>query len=116
MTPINGEVFFLLVDAYLEGKKSQEKGKLMLTNYRVLFFKDRTKRVDLPFGRIAKVDYIDKQMRIIYMLKYPHFWKFSITSTSKYSQFKNVGDIYYKTDVIKKMFAYEYALKIMPIP
>lgn len=78
----------------------------MLTNYRVLFFKDDTKRVDLPFGIISKVDYIDKQLRIIYMLKYPHFWKFSIAAASKYLQFKNVGDIYYRTDNLKKMFAF----------
>lgn len=33
----------------------------MMTNYRLVFFKDGAKRVDLPFGRIAKMEYIDKQ-------------------------------------------------------
>jgi hypothetical protein len=59
---------------------------------------------------------MDKQQRIIYTLKYPHMWRFRVLSDSKYSQFKNVGEIYYRTGNIKKMFAFEYALKIMPIP
>lgn len=88
----------------------------MMTNYRVVFFKEGAKRVDLPFGRIAKVEYFDKQLRIIFTLKYPHQWRFRIVSPSNYGQFKNVGDIYYKTDNIKKAFAFEYALKIQPIP
>jgi hypothetical protein len=87
-----------------------------MTNYRIVFFKDGAKRVDLPFGRISKVDFIDKQQRIVFLLKYPHQWRFRVVSSSKYVQFKNVGEIYYKTDNLKKAFAFEYALKITPIP
>lgn len=88
----------------------------MLTNFRVLFFKNGRKRVDLPFGSISKVEYLDKHSRIIYRLKYPHFWKFTISKYNKYEQFKNVGNIYYMSNEIKKMFAFEYALKLSPIP
>lgn len=116
MTPISGEVFLLLADAFLEKKKGQEKGKLMLTNYRVLFFNGGVIRVDMPFGLIAKVNYNEKQQCIVYTLKYPHYWRFIIAVPSKYSQFKNVGEIYYKSSDIKKMFAFDYALKIMPPP
>lgn len=70
----------------------------MLTNFRILFFKNGNKRVDLPFGSISKVEYIDKHSRIIYKLKYPHFWRFTISSYVKYEQLKNIGNIYYKTN------------------
>lgn len=39
-----------------------------------------------------------------------------MVSANKFMQFKNVGDIYYKTDSLRKTFAFEYALKIVPIP
>ena len=32
-----------------------------MTNYRIIFFKDSVKRVDLPFGLISTITYKDNQ-------------------------------------------------------
>jgi hypothetical protein len=57
LIPIPGEHFLLLYEAVLQGSTTMERGELMMTNYRFLFFKERTRRVDLPFGLIQDVEY-----------------------------------------------------------
>jgi hypothetical protein len=82
-----------------------------MTTYRILFFKNGYKRVDLPFGFIAAVDYNDKLCKITFHLKYPHSWKFYIINSHKnYGYFKNFGYIYYKTKEVRNLFAFQYAL------
>lgn len=38
----------------------------MMTNYRILFFSEGKKMVDLPFGLIMTVKYLDKMFKVNY--------------------------------------------------
>lgn len=88
-----------------------------MTNYRIVFFSESKKMVDMPFGLILNVNYSDRLFRVNYNLKYPHTWTFFIASSAfNYQYFKNICSIYYKSDHIKNLFAFQYALKLPPSP
>ena len=44
-----------LIEGELHNDKKIEKGLILLTNYRLAFFKKSSKKIDLPFGFIEKV-------------------------------------------------------------
>jgi hypothetical protein len=55
-------MFIRLVDAELLAHSSlkNEKGILLVTNYRFSFFKGKIKKLDLPFGFISECKLNDK--------------------------------------------------------
>ena len=86
----------MLFDCELIGETKAEKGIMLVTNYRLSFFKKRKKKVDLPFGFINTVKQIDKLGEILVYLKYHHFWKFKVTDKGKYEQLKIFLQLYLK--------------------
>lgn len=58
--PVYGELFIMLVKAELMGDQKKQSGSLLLTNYRLAFFKSRVKKLDLPFGFVAQCKFNDK--------------------------------------------------------
>ena len=60
----------------LIGENKSELGLMLVTNYRLAFFRSKLKKVDLPFGFIDSVKLTDKTGHLSVCLKYHHFWKF----------------------------------------
>jgi hypothetical protein len=86
-----------------------------MTNYRILFFSEGKKMVDLPFGLIMTIKYLDKICKVNYELKYPHSWTFFLATTNfKYQYFKKICHMYYKSNDPRNLFAFQYALKLSP--
>ena len=84
-----------------------------MTNYRFLFYQKELKIVDLPFGLIHEVDYIDSNHSVIIKLKYPHKWHFHIINPkSKYHLLKKIGSVYVKPLQLKDKFCFEHYRKI----
>ena len=48
------------------GKSLNEYGLLMITNYRIIFFKGAARRVDLPFGLISSCKFNDKLSEVTF--------------------------------------------------
>lgn len=42
------------------GERKSEEGKLLVTNYRLAFFKGRVRKLDLPFGFISQCKLNDR--------------------------------------------------------
>lgn len=114
-TPLPGELFLALVQAELEGRSGEERGKLLVTNYRVLFFAGERKRVDLPFGLIDRMDFLEKCMQLVCHLKYPHQWKFFIAAPlPHYVRLRAIALPYFRPANPSLAFAIEYALRSPP--
>ena len=102
----------MLFSASLRGKSSVEMGHLMMTNYRVVFFKEGVKRVDLPFGLLQEVEHSEKELTVVFRLKYPHSWKFRIISPkSKFKLLKTIGLAYIKPSQVKEKFCFSHFRK-----
>ena len=82
-----------------------------MTNYRMGFFKDSRKRVDVPFGFIEDIKFNPKYNQLILHLKYNHFWKFEVPHQSVYKQFITYTQLYTHSDSIRSSFSFSYALK-----
>ena len=84
---------------------------MLVTNYRISFFKKKQKKVDLPFGFIASVRLLDKTGQLLVFLKYHYCWKFKVGDPKKFEQLKIFLQLYLKFDSTRSCFAYNYALK-----
>lgn len=108
---VYGEIFIMMFKCELVGETKVDQGMMLVTNYRLCFFKKRQKKVDLPFGFINTIKTIDKVCQLHVYLKYHHFWKFQASESRKYEQLKIFLQLYLKFDAPRSSFAYNYALK-----
>lgn len=85
----------------------------MMTNYRFLFYKKELKIVDLPFGLIHEVDYVQSSHSVIVRLKYPHHWNFRIVNPlSKFHLIQKIAMLYVKPLQLKDRFCFQHFKKL----
>lgn len=86
--PVYGEIFIMIFESFLIGERKKEKGKILVTNYRIAFFIKSKKKVDVPFGFISHTQFHDKKGELFIHLKYPQVWKFEFKEKNKTDQLK----------------------------
>lgn len=106
--PVFGEIFIKLIEADLHNDKKIERGMILLTNYRLAFFKKSSKKIDLPFGFIDNVNINKKSLEMSVFLKHGHSWKFRVDKLSSIEEINVFLNVYMKTPDIRSNFAFSY--------
>jgi hypothetical protein len=101
-----------LSDCELYSENRIENGRMLITNYRLAFFANEKKKLDIPLGFIERVGVKqDKKNNILIeiVLKYSPVWKFNFKKIETEIMIDNSLNKYIFPQDITEYFAFSYA-------
>lgn len=88
-----------------------EEGRILLTSYRISYFSNERKKLDIPLGFVERVAVKQDKKNILMeiVLKYSPVWKFSFTGIEMAMMIDGMLNFYVFPQDISDHFAFSYA-------